>query len=86
MSTAVVSVRLPGALRARLDRLAEATGRPAAFYVREALTEHLADLEWAYGVVTVAEEARAGRIPTRPIDALLSDLGLARSDLAVPDA
>ncbi|MBK8460981.1 MAG: ribbon-helix-helix protein, CopG family [Micropruina sp.] len=71
MSTGVVSVRLPDDLKARLDRLAEATGRPAAFYVRAALREHLDDLEWAYGVAGLAEESRAGRTEPRPLDALL---------------
>lgn len=82
MSTGVVSVRLPNDLKERLDRLAEATGRPAAFYVREALSEHLDDIEWAYGVAAVAEEVRVGSLATRPIDALLEDLGMSRDQLS----
>lgn len=48
MSTAVVSVRLDAALKARLDSLSASTGRPAAFYVREAVEAHLDELEYGY--------------------------------------
>lgn len=81
MSTGVVSVRLPDDLRDRLDRLAETTGRPAAFYVREALTKHLADLEWAYGIAVAAEGARAGLVETRPLTVLMDDLGVSPDEL-----
>jgi RHH-type rel operon transcriptional repressor/antitoxin RelB len=86
MSTGVVSVRLPDDLKSRLDRLSEATGRSAAFYIREALSEHLDDLEWAYGIAVVAAESRAGRTTPRPLDSLLDDLGLTREELgATPE-
>ena len=48
MSTGVLSVRLPDDIKTRLDALAASTGRPAAFYVREAVAGHLAELEYAY--------------------------------------
>lgn len=39
----MVTVRLDPELEARLDELAEATGRSKSFYVREALQEFLDD-------------------------------------------
>ncbi|WP_200172456.1 type II toxin-antitoxin system RelB family antitoxin [Tomitella cavernea] len=40
-----MSIRLTLGEEARLDRLAKRTGRSKSFYVREALREHLDELE-----------------------------------------
>lgn len=40
-----LSVRLSADVEARLDALARKTGRTKTFYVREAVLEHLEDLE-----------------------------------------
>lgn len=50
--------RLPEDVEQRLNALSESTGRPVAFYVREAVVEHLDHLEWAYGVGADAEAIR----------------------------
>ena len=44
----MLAVRLPEDIEERLDRLARKTGRAKSFYVREALSEYLADLEDFY--------------------------------------
>ncbi|MGL5811560.1 MAG: type II toxin-antitoxin system RelB family antitoxin [Nocardioides sp.] len=80
MSTAVLSVRLPDDIKTRLDALAASTGRPAAFYVREAVAEHLAQLEYAYTLRTEAEAIRRGEIRTRPLDEVAMELGLDSAD------
>ena len=82
MSTDVLSVRLPAEMRARLDALAEATGRSAAFYVKVALEDRMDDLEWAYGIAAKAENLRAGRRVARPIDDLISELGFTPDELS----
>ena len=41
----MLAVRLPEEIEARLTALAERTGRSKSFYVREAVREHLDDLE-----------------------------------------
>lgn len=74
MSTSVVSVRLDGELKSRLDALSAATGRPAAFYVREALLEHLDELEYAYALASEAEAIRRGDIETIASDDLAAEL------------
>ena len=43
-----VSVRLPEEIEARLEELAQKTGRTKTFYIREAVLEHLEDLEDYY--------------------------------------
>ena len=76
MSTEVLSVRLSEDIKARLDALAASTGRPAAFYVREAVAAHLAEIEYAYTLRSEAEAIRRGEIRTRPLAELAAELGL----------
>lgn len=40
-----VSLRLPEEIEARLEALAQKTGRTKTFYIREAIVEHIEDLE-----------------------------------------
>lgn len=42
------SIRLPEDLDARLEKLASKTGRTKAYYIREAIEEHIADIEDHY--------------------------------------
>lgn len=44
----MLALRLPPDLERRLDALAKRTGRSKSFYAREAIIEHLDDLEDAY--------------------------------------
>ena len=44
----MLAIRLPTDIEERLDRLAKATGRTKTFYAREAILEHLEDLEDLY--------------------------------------
>ena len=44
----MLAIRLPPAIEKRLARLASKTGRTRSYYVREALLEHLEDLEDTY--------------------------------------
>ncbi len=76
MSTSVVSVRLPADLKRRLDALGSSTGRPATFYVREALEEHLGELEYAYQLRGEVEAIRRGELATIDNDALKPELGI----------
>ncbi|WP_425246805.1 type II toxin-antitoxin system RelB family antitoxin [Desulfovermiculus halophilus] len=43
-----MSVRLPDEMYERLRSLADRTGRSATYYLREAVVEHLEDLEDVY--------------------------------------
>ena len=44
----MLALRLPPDLEKRLDNLARKTGRTKSFYAREAIAEHIDDLEDAY--------------------------------------
>jgi len=72
----MLAVRLPEALDQRLTALAKKTGRPKSYYVREALTEHLDDLEDIYLADKAIEELRAGRSRTYTLDEVTVELGL----------
>lgn len=71
------SVRLNDELDARLDRLARLTGRSKSFYVKQALEEHVGDLEDLYLARKVAERVAEGRERTVPLEDLERELGLA---------
>jgi RHH-type transcriptional regulator, rel operon repressor / antitoxin RelB len=44
----MLAIRLDPEIEVRLERLAKRTGRTKTFYAREAILEHLADLEDVY--------------------------------------
>lgn len=44
----MLALRLPAEIEARLDALAKKTGRTKSFYAREAILQHLEDIEDAY--------------------------------------
>lgn len=70
------SVRLDAATSARLAALAERTGRSQSFYLRQALTHHLDELEHVYGLLADVEDVRAGRLATVSLDELAAECGL----------
>lgn len=74
MSTAVMSIRVDVNVKDRLDALSASTGRPAAYYVREALLEHLDELEYAYQLRGEAEAIRRGELETISSDDLATEL------------
>ena len=69
----MLAVRLPDEIEARLAALAERTGRSKSSYVREAVREHLDDLEDYYLAVQRLEE----RLPTISLEEVERRLGLA---------
>lgn len=77
-----VSVRLPEALRARVEAIAMVSRRSRGDVLREAMEREVDRLEWEYRVATRAADARAGRVETVTLAALNADLG----DLGPVDA
>jgi RHH-type transcriptional regulator, rel operon repressor / antitoxin RelB len=73
----MLAIRLPPDIEARLDALAQATGRSKSFYARAAIVEHLADMEDVYLAERRLEEVRAGRDTTISLDAVKQSLDLA---------
>lgn len=58
--TRQTAVRLPIDTYARLKALADQTGRTTAYYIREAIEEHLEDLEDIYLAEQTLERIRRG--------------------------
>lgn len=56
-----LSIRLPDKIDKRLCTLAEETGRTKTYYVREAIIEHLEDLEDTYLAISRLEKPSAKR-------------------------
>lgn len=74
--TKQTAVRLPEETYNRLKTLAERTGRTATFYIREAVEEHLEDLEDLYAAeqASIAHRRSGGR--TLSLNELDAELGL----------
>lgn len=73
----MLAIRLPSKIESRLNALAKSTGRTKSFYVREALLEHLADLEDVYLAEKRLQKIRAGRARTIPLETVMKRHGLA---------
>ena len=54
----MLAIRLPPDIEKRLSDLAKRTGRSKSYYAREAILEHLDDLEDHYLAASRVEEAR----------------------------
>jgi RHH-type rel operon transcriptional repressor/antitoxin RelB len=72
----MLAVRLPSEIENRLQVLADATGRTKTYYVREAILEHLEDLEDYYLASEVLERVRKGQEKTYSSAEIRKDLGL----------
>ena len=73
----MLAVRLSPEIEKRLEALAKATGRTKTYYVREAIVEHLDDLEDIYLAQNRLEDIRAGRSMTYTLEEVERDLDLA---------
>jgi RHH-type transcriptional regulator, rel operon repressor / antitoxin RelB len=60
----MLAIRLPQSIEKRLEKLARRTGRTKTYYVREAILEHLEDLEDLYLAERALERVRRGEEST----------------------
>lgn len=72
----MLAIRLPAEVEARLEALAKATGRTKTFYVREAILEHLDDLEDLYLAEQRLIDIRAGKTQTVPLEEVMKRYGM----------
>ncbi|TCU13386.1 type II toxin-antitoxin system RelB family antitoxin [Rhizobium sullae] len=72
----MLALRLPPEIEVRLDELAKRTGRSKSFYAREAILEHLDDLEDVYLAEKRLEDVRSGRSDTVSLEELMKAYGL----------
>ena len=76
-SESMLAIRLPDDIELRLEALAKATGRTKTFYARQAILQHIEDLEDIYLAESRLEALRAGRTKTTSLDDVEKELGLA---------
>ncbi len=56
----MLAIRLPQSIEKRLEKLARRTGRTKTYYVREAILEHLEEIEDLYLAEGALERIRSG--------------------------
>ena len=71
-----VSIRLPDDVSARLQGLAQRTGRSKTFYMIEAIREHIDDLEDLYVAQERLATHRADQTQTLPLEAAMKRYGV----------
>jgi RHH-type transcriptional regulator, rel operon repressor / antitoxin RelB len=64
----MLSIRLPRSIEKRLEKLAQRTGRTKSFYVRQAILQHLEDLEDMYLAERALERIRSDEKPIVPLE------------------
>ncbi len=74
----MLAIRLPPAVEKRLEKLARRTGRTKTFYVREAILDHLEDLEDRFLAEGVLERIRRGEERTLPLKDVMKRHGVDR--------
>jgi RHH-type transcriptional regulator, rel operon repressor / antitoxin RelB len=72
----MLAIRLPVTIERRLGRLAKRTGRTKTYYAREAILQHLDELEDIYLAEKRLESVRAGRSRAVPIEKLMRRYGV----------
>jgi len=72
----MLAIRLPEDIENRLEALAKATGRTKTYYAREAIIEHLGDLEDIYLAEKRLEDIRSGRTKTIPLAKVMKRHGM----------
>lgn len=70
------TIRIPKEIETRLSFLSEQTGRTKSFYIKEALLEHISDLEDLYIAEKRLEDIRAGRTKTIPLQKVMKEHGM----------
>ena len=72
----MLAIRLPIEIENRLEALAKATGRSKTFYARQAILEHLDDLEDVYLAEQRLIDIRLGKTQTIPLEDVMKRYGL----------
>jgi RHH-type rel operon transcriptional repressor/antitoxin RelB len=67
----MLAIRLPKNLEDRMDKLAKRTGRTKTFYARQAIVEHIGDLEDLHIAEARLADIDAGRVRTLSLEEAL---------------
>jgi RHH-type rel operon transcriptional repressor/antitoxin RelB len=74
----MLAIRLPRSIERRLEKLARRTGRTKTYYVREAILEHLGDLEDLYLAEGALERIHSGEEQAIPLKNVMKRHGVQR--------
>ena len=74
----MLALRLPEEIELRLNKLAKKTGLTKSFYAREAIVEHLDDLEDLFLAEKRLAKVLSGKSKTFSLAAVEAELGLGR--------
>jgi RHH-type rel operon transcriptional repressor/antitoxin RelB len=72
----MLAIRLPQSIEKRLEKLARRTGRTKSFYARQAILQHLDELEDLYLAERALERIRSGEDKTVPLEEVMKRHGL----------
>ena len=78
----MLAIRLPAEIEKRLEKLAKRTGRTKTYYAREAILQHLEDLEDVYLADQVYGRILKGEEKTIPLEEAMKRHGITTADLA----
>ncbi len=73
----MLAIQLPEEIENRLQKLADTTGKTKTFYAREAILEHLDDLEDLYLAEKRLLDLQEGNSKVYTLDEVERELGLA---------
>ncbi|HET9399534.1 MAG TPA: DUF6290 family protein [Candidatus Acidoferrales bacterium] len=74
----MLAIRLPRSIEKRLDNLARKTGRTKTYYAREAILEHLEEIEDLYLAERVLSRIREGEERTISLKTVMKRHGVSR--------
>lgn len=69
----MLAIRLPADIEQRLDDLAKKTGRTKTFYARQAILQHLENLEDVYLAEQILTEEKAGNVEWVSLEEVMRD-------------
>ncbi|HZV90365.1 MAG TPA: DUF6290 family protein [Candidatus Binatus sp.] len=72
----MLAIRLPESIEKRLEKLARRTGRTKTFYAREAILQHIEELEDVYLAESRLERIRSGEEKAIPLEDVMRRHGL----------
>jgi RHH-type rel operon transcriptional repressor/antitoxin RelB len=72
----MLAIRLDAEIEARLSALAKKTGRTKTFYAKQAILEHLEDMEDLYLAEQETIALRAGKSQTTPLLEVMREYGM----------
>ena len=72
----MLAIRLPASIEKRLEKLARRTGRTKTYYAREAILQHLDDLEDVSMAERVLDRIRKGEERTIPLEDIVKRHGV----------